>query len=384
MLPCFCVRHLLRLGWQLELRKGLDYGAHVLGMPGRAVLAFVTSLSVALTAAAQSGAVSPEAYTAAVDEYRNGRRLAEAVVPLQEWTRKDFDAAVDRLLAARNVAQLEASAVFELEIGLGVMSVSPQGAEIHFELGEKMLRSLAPTAAELRVNPARAQEVHELWSTWFGVAGSGYLWITDAKRARPWINKALQFAPHASALKVIKGAAHEIDAAGFDPDQALTLMLKTRVAAERSRHLTLAEDAFRDAVTDDPSNAMAHIRLGRVLFRFDKLAQARESIERGRDLARKPADRYLALLFLGAVRERLKDMTGAREAYTLATAIAPRAQTATVALAHLDLITGRPDRAQALARAFAAAPRDDQPWWEYKNGGLDHDGLASLRERIRR
>ncbi len=91
-----------------------------------------------------------------------------------------------------------------------------------------------------------------------------------------------------------------------------------------------------------------------------------------------------AALFLGAIKERQQDFAGAREAYTQAFAIAPRSQTVIVALAHLDLMLGRPDRAQAFARAFAAAPRDDHAWWEYRNGGLDHDGLAALRARVRK
>jgi hypothetical protein len=55
-----------------------------------------------------------------------------------------------------------------------------------------------------------------------------------------------------------------------------------------------------------------------------------------------------------------------------------------IALAHLEWIAGRPDRAQALARVFAAAPVDDHAWWAYKNGGLDYDGLGSLRSRVAR
>ncbi len=33
----------------------------------------------------------------------NGRALTETVMTLQPWTRKDFEAAVDRMIAARNI-----------------------------------------------------------------------------------------------------------------------------------------------------------------------------------------------------------------------------------------------------------------------------------------
>ena len=346
--------------------------------------ALTIAVCVAPVEARQSAAVNAEAYANAIEDYRNGSALTETVMSLQLWGRKDFEAAVDRLIAARNISQLEAAAVFELEVGLGVMSVSPEGAQIHFELGEKMLRILAPTPAERRLDPERLETVQRLSSTWFGVAGSGYLWVTDTRRARPWIHKALQLAPHSSVLKTLKGAAHEIDSTGFDPDLVYTLTQKARATTQHAYHLALAQDAFRDAVADDPSDARAHIRLGRVLFLFNKLVQAREEVERGQALAKKPADRYLAALFLGAIKERQRDLAGAREAYTQAFAIAPRSQTVTVALAHLDLMLGRPDRAQAFARAFAEGPRDDQAWWEYRNGGLDHDGLAALRARVRK
>jgi Flp pilus assembly protein TadD len=107
-------------------------------------------------------------------------------------------------------------------------------------------------------------------------------------------------------------------------------------------------------------------------------------LERGLALATKPDDIYLASLFLGAIEERREDFAAARKFYERALASSPRSQTVVIALAHLDLIAGRPDRAQALARAFAESPGDDHLWWAYRNGGIDHDGLAALRARVRR
>jgi len=334
--------------------------------------------------ASQSAAVNPQAYVHAIEAYTTGHPLTETVMTLQSWTRKDFEAVVDRLILARNVAQLEAAALLELEVGLGMMSVSPERAQIHFELGEKMLRSLTPTPPELRENPKRVEELHRLLSTWFGVAGSGYLWVTDISRATPWIRKALQLAPQSSTLKTLEGSAHEIDAAGFNPDRAQTLSQKARAGFDRAGRLQMAHDSFRDAVAADPLNAAAHIRLGRILFLLEKMTPAREEIERGEALATNPADAYLAALFLGGIQERQKDLAGARDSYTRALSFAPQSQTAIIALAHLELMAGRPDRAQTLARSFAAAPAEDPAWWAYRNGGLDLDGLESLRSRIRK
>jgi tetratricopeptide (TPR) repeat protein len=352
------------------------------GLFSHSVVFLTLAVAVATAEARQGGALQPQAYADAIAQYQDGRPLGEAVESLQQWTRKDFEAAADRLILARNISQLEAAAVFELEIGLGVMSVSPQGAQVHFELGEKMLRSLTPTPAELRLDPGRPEDLRAFSSTWLGVAGSGYLWITDTRRAWPWIQKALRLSPLSSVLKTMEGAVHEIDAGDYDAGVPRSGPGRASGYFEHWRKLDLALTAFRAATAADPQNAHAQIRLGRALFLLDKMVEARAAAERGLALAKKPDDIYLGSLFLGAIQERQSDLTGARASYARALSTAPRSQTVTVALAHLDLLTGRPDRAQALARAFAAAPVDDHAWWAYKNGGLDYDGLSTLRSRV--
>ncbi len=126
------------------------------GLRSALVLALMTAVSP--VQARQAAAVNPQALRRRGRGLSNGRPLTEAVTTLQPWARKDFEAAVDRLIAARNISQLEAAAVFELESASAVMAVSPDGAQIHYELGEKMLRSLAPTREELRLDPGRAGE----------------------------------------------------------------------------------------------------------------------------------------------------------------------------------------------------------------------------------
>jgi tetratricopeptide (TPR) repeat protein len=345
-------------------------------------VAVTFAVCMASVQARQGAAVNPEAYANAIEAYANGRAVTEAVMALQLWTRKDFDAAVDRLIAARNIRQLEAAAVFELEVGLGVMSISPQGAQIRFELGERMLRSLTPTPVELRLEPGRAEDLRAFSSMWLGVAGSGYLWITDTRRAWPWIQKGLRLSPQSAVLRTLEGAAHEIDAGDYDSIVPRSGPGHANPYFEHQRRLELAHNAFRAATVADPQNAQAYIRMGRSLFLLDKLVEAREAFARGLALGKKPDDLYLGSLFVGAIQERQNDLTGARESYARALSIAPRSQTAIVALAHLELTSGRPDRAQALAQLFANAPADDHAWWAYKNGGLDYDGLSALRARV--
>lgn len=348
-----------------------------------AVVLTVLMLTVPSTAGAQVSAVNPDAYGNAVDAYSAGHHITEAVSQLQPWGRKDFEAAVDRLILTRDLHRIEMAAIFQLEIAVGVMTVSPQGAAIHLDLGEKLLKGLASTGGEPRDTPQRVAALRELSSAWFGAAGSAYLSATDTRRARPWVQKALDLAPRSAPLKIIQGAIEEIDATAFSPERYLTLVQKSRSAQERNRRWSIAEGYFRDAVEADPAYAKGHIRLGRVQFLLGKTSQARQEIERGQALARTPSDQYLAALFLGGVKEQQKDVAGAREMYELALTISPQGQTAMTALAYLDLMAGRPDRAQALARSFAAAPANDPAWWSYKNGGLDDEGLQWIRARVR-
>ena len=89
-------------------------------------------------------------------------------------------------------------------------------------------------------------------------------------------------------------------------------------------------------------------------------------------------------MFLGAFLQEQKDLAGARAQFERALKISPRSQNAIVALAYVEMLSGRPDKAQALARSFTGTPNSDEGWWAYKNGTLDAAGLQWLRARVRK
>ena len=62
----------------------------------------------------------------------------------------------------------------------------------------------------------------------------------------------------------------------------------------------------------------------------------------------------------------------------------PRAQQLADEFPYVELVSGRPDRSQALARGFLGSPNSDEAWWAVKNGTLDHAGLKWLRQRVRK
>ena len=81
-------------------------------------------------------------------------------------------------------------------------------------------------------------------------------------------------------------------------------------------------------------------------FLFKNLKAAALSLQKGSAAARDPSHRYLAAMFMGAFRRKQKDLAGARAEFERALEIAPQSQNAVVALAYVELMSGRPDRAK--------------------------------------
>ncbi len=343
------------------------------------MLATAALVCAAISLASQMPPDRLDAYDAAVRVYVSGGDLAEPVKRLRAFTSEDFDAAAERIIAGKDRALSQAAAVFQLEIAVGVVAVAPTMASEHLALGRLLLDQLVP-------EPGSAiDDLAALRATWYGVAGSVFLSINDTASANVWIKRALDLRPDSPGARALEGAAHELDAAYANPDFYASGNQKTRVTIERHRRLALAEGAFRKALRDDPSFIYAELRLGRVLFLRGNIAEAQTVLERAAARAELTSDRYLASLFLGALHQQRGDLPAARAALERAHAAVPQSQTAVVALAHGDLMTGRADSARTLVRSLVdAAAVDDRVWSAYKNGGVDARGLISLRARVRR
>jgi tetratricopeptide (TPR) repeat protein len=208
--------------------------------------------------------------------------------------------------------------------------------------------------------------------------------VNDVFRARPFFAKALKITPASAAVLTLQGLADEIDGTVYNPDDLESLMMKRRAAQERTRLLLRAEEFYRRALNADPTYALAQIRLGRVEFLFKNMKAAAVSLQKGSDAAQDPSHRYLAAMFMGAFLQEQKDLAGARAQFERALQLAPQSQSAIVALAYVELVAGRPDHAQALARGYLGTPNSDDAWWAFKNGTLDHAGLKWLRQRVRK
>jgi len=345
-----------------------------------AAVALLASVSIAQ---AQAPPAQP-VYRDAVATYIKTGVAERAVLPLIGLDRKSLESGVAATLDSGDAHLIEAAALLHLEIGVAVAGLSTASSSAHFEFGAQLVESLEPVNpdARRRLSAARAGEIAMIRATWFGVAGSAFLSVNDVYRARILIAKAHKILPRSPAMLTLMGIADEIDGSVYNPDDIESLIMKTRAARERNRLLLSAQQWYRQALSENPNYALAHIRLGRVEFLFRNMKAAEQSLQKGRENAEDPAHRYLAAMFTGAFLQEQKDLAGARAQFERALEIAPQSQSAMVALAYVQLISGRPDHAQALARGHLGTPNSDEGWWAFKNGTLDQAGLRWLRGQV--
>jgi tetratricopeptide (TPR) repeat protein len=141
------------------------------------------------------------------------------------------------------------------------------------------------------------------------------------------------------------------------------------VRSERAE-LETAERLLRQALAQDSTFVEARLRLGRVLARLGRHADAAAELRQlSDDDFDQPENRYFAALFLGAEEEAVGRRAEARAAYLHAAEIFPQAQSPHIALSHLARDGG--DRTEALARMNRVlelpldwAERRD-PFWIY-------------------
>jgi hypothetical protein len=140
------------------------------------------------------------------------------------------------------------------------------------------------------------------------------------------------------------------------------------------------------AVQDDPAvGAEARVRLGYLLWAFDQDAAARTELTAAAKAARDADTRYVAHFLLGWTALNSKDLKEANTQLTRALEARPGSQSATLALAAVQLQQGEGASAYDLAQA-SLAKADDDPWrlFLYGHHAKFPSRIADLRRRIRR
>lgn len=323
---------------------------------------------------------SPEAdYAAVLRAYVTGHDAGKAVTPLAAWTPGHFANAVETYLADQ-LPRATAAAAFHLEVALGVVTQAPALAAQHLDLGHQLIRHLRATLRN--VPPMSIEEIVTFAERWYVAAASTLLMVNDSARAGPFIQRGLAVAPRSLELRLMVGIVDDLNALSMNPDDTRGGNARIRVVLSRRQAFLRARNRYADLVKEAPGFVKARIRLGRVLWMLEDFDASQLELEHALDQARDPVHRYLSSMFLGALYERKGDLAAARAAYEAARADAPRSQAATVALGHLEVLAGRPDRAQGLTLELLSAPPVADEWWSFKNGGFEIAALAWVRSRV--
>jgi tetratricopeptide (TPR) repeat protein len=345
-------------------------------------IAALVAASVTTLLSQPAGSVV-DIYRSAVAAYLETGDASRSARPLTGFAPDALEPAVKAILGRADPKELEAAADLHLEIGIAVAGLSPTGASDYFDQGSRLVMAIMPPAAIRRgLSVERLEEITLIGAVWHRVAASTLLSINDVARARPLIVRARRMVPQSAAMLTLLGTAEEIDAGVHNPDDWDSLLGKKRAGNMRMAMLFRAEQSYKAALENDPKHPLAWIRLGRVQFLQNDVKAARASLERGAAEAREPRHQFLAAMFMGALQESRNDLAGARQSYERALSIAPQSQHAVAALAFVELMSGRINHAETIARAYTNA-KLDEAWWLHKTGVFDVEGLQWLRQHLR-
>jgi tetratricopeptide (TPR) repeat protein len=152
---------------------------------------------------------------------------------------------------------------------------------------------------------------------------------------------------------------------------------------DRPANLKLARDYYNQVLMIAPQHAEARVRLARVLHQLGDLSGAMAALDTLPPMGLSQELTYLSRLFRAGIEEDLGHGDQAKAAYL--SALEWRAQAPFVGLA--TLLRSGGDTAGSLAvteRFFRDAP-DDDPWWSYLRGQGAHinERIAQARAAVR-
>jgi tetratricopeptide (TPR) repeat protein len=345
--------------------------AHVVRRFGR-THQLIALISLALLRAAPIAAQTSGDYPSLVEQYATGNDTG-SMAALGRWSRPLVSNAVNAWASKLTPRQLVAAATLHTELASRVIDSTPLLASFHIGTARHLIDTLNAGGGRGR---ERGLAVKRRW----------YEFVVSLYTSRALLAEAERFAldgladfPRDAVLWVALGAMQEMRLGFDEPDLRGSLPDNGRAWTRLTKALESAGADFRRALAVDNGLAAAHLHLGWVHF---ILHDGRAADDLRAALAQPGDDgvRCLAHLFLGAVAERDKRLTEARQEYEAAQALGPAYQTPFIALIRVEEELGHHARARELAEAFAALPlKVEDPWWDYHLGSPDLAALAWLR-----
>jgi tetratricopeptide (TPR) repeat protein len=323
--------------------------------------------------------------------YASGQR-AEAIARLDRWSESELK---EELVSLRSLRNESGGHLHEGLLRAAVMLHTDR------EAYERLQAPVVESAREcginrhagyarsvnslLAVGSEPAREFSRRWVTAMALTSHWDLCFADVLR---WTREGLKWFPRDAELLLVQGTAEEVQATLVPPPlfvQKNPAQMDRAGMGRRRRDLEDARRHLEAALAVEPELHEARVRLGRVLWRLEKPAEARPVLEAAIERAREPHLVYLANLFQGRILEEAGDLAEAAERYRAALKVDPIAQAAAIALSQVLLRSGQDAEARevldrALRHAPRAQPRDAHMSYHLGRSNLAEGILDDLRE----
>jgi tetratricopeptide (TPR) repeat protein len=235
----------------------------------------------------------------------------------------------------------------------------------HWEIARGLLANVRP-AGSSRPAPGRDEMVR----LWYQATAT---WMQDTEdHETKHLDLARELFPNDPDILFLSGCQHETYASAAVQSVREGAVLPAGVTLEigpEGRELRQAETFFRRSLTVKAAQPEAHLRLGHVLGRLNRHADAIPELQEALNTTSEDLLRYFGLLLLGTSQEALGKYDEAKASYEKASTLYPTAQSPYLALT--ELARRRGERAAALRSIqevfdlpWSQFQRYD-PWWDY-------------------
>ena len=234
----------------------------------------------------------------------------------------------------------------------------------HLEMARRLLDLVT---ADPRIDLRSAPEHDSMVRTWYRATMAALL--NRGQLDLSHTIAALQLMPAESTVLFLAAAQHEALASPRYQRSVATRSLGSNSVIRSERdELSRAEDLFRRALKADPEYVEARLRLGQVLGRLGRHAEALNELRPASESTDSLMS-YYGHMLIGREQNALTRVTEARVAYEKAVKLFPRAQAPLLALSEIEMRSG--NRAEArrwldeALKTQEGTPEFRDPWVSY-------------------
>lgn len=344
-----------------------------------AILALITLIALLAACTAVPRAASAQdavPYTAVISRYLTGD-ADSAVLELSRWSRAEVSAAA-KAWTRRPGAMPKQAAMLHTDLAY-VLMIAGASATARFHLA--LAQGIVEDMARRERGHAPATPFAPRWLAFVASLYTAHGLLDEADQT---LVAGLSLFPRDPMLYVVRGVTYETRAALNRPNGRGGGIGGNIPRRTPARLLDMAVIEFRHALELDPALAIASLHLG---WRRFTTGDARAARDLDHALAHAPDDevRYLARLIRGLAAERTNRVDDARMEFEAAMQAGARYQTAYVALSRAEEALGHSERARAIAQDYVQLTgKAEDPWWDFRLGGLSPTALRWLRLEARR